>query len=199
MSCGIYKITNLINNKSYIGCSKNIEQRWISHKSESIIENNPQYNYSIHKAFRKYGIDNFSFEIVELLSELELFEKEKYWINYYDTYNNGYNETPGGDCGPIMIGEANPQSKLTEDDVINIRTYLLNGKMPSEIFPLYCNKIGKRGFDHVWRGESWQHIMPEAIEYVKSDEYKKQIKIYAGKSNSSPKSIQLQEEIKNKK
>ena len=41
MSCGIYKITNKINNKSYIGCSKNIEHRWIAHKSESVLENNP--------------------------------------------------------------------------------------------------------------------------------------------------------------
>jgi predicted GIY-YIG superfamily endonuclease len=41
MSCGIYKITNNINKKIYIGCSVNIEHRWISHKSESILEKNP--------------------------------------------------------------------------------------------------------------------------------------------------------------
>ena len=45
MSCGIYKITNNINNKIYIECSKNIEHRWLAHKSESILENNQQYNY----------------------------------------------------------------------------------------------------------------------------------------------------------
>ena len=58
MSCGIYKITNKINQKCYIGCSKNIEKRWSSHKSESVLDQFPQYNYSIHKAFRKYGLDN---------------------------------------------------------------------------------------------------------------------------------------------
>ena len=76
MSCGIYKITNNINNKIYIGCSKNIEHRWLAHKSESILENNQQYNYSIHKAFRKYGLDNFSFEIIE-----ELPEEKQEWFN----------------------------------------------------------------------------------------------------------------------
>ena len=99
MSCGIYKITNKINQKCYIGCSKNIEKRWNSHKSESVLEQFPQYNYSIHKAFRKYGLDNFSFEIIEEISENKLFDREKYWITFYNSYNDGYNATIGGDGG----------------------------------------------------------------------------------------------------
>lgn len=199
MKCGIYKITNLQNNKSYIGCSKNIEHRWIAHKSESMLEHNPQYNYSIHKAFRKYGIDNFSFEIIELVSEQELYEREKYWIAFYDSYNNGYNETIGGDCGPIMSGENNPNSKVQEIDVIAIRTALLEGKMPSEVYPLYSHKISRRGFDYIWRGNSWINIMPEAIEYVNSNEYLKKIKSYAGKASVSLEKQQIQKEIQEKK
>lgn len=88
---GIYKITNMINNKCYIGCSKNIEQRWKQHKRI------PKIKTSLYNAFRKYGINNFKFEIVELCLESELSEKEKYWINYYNSYNNGYNETLGGE------------------------------------------------------------------------------------------------------
>lgn len=137
MSCGIYKITNLINNKVYIGCSVNIEHRWIAHKSESLLEYNSAYNYSIHKAFRKYGIDNFKFEIIEFLDEKNLFEREKYWIKEYNSFNEGYNETEGGNSGPKMIGEENPTSILKEIDIINIRTQLLNGKMPSEVYKEY--------------------------------------------------------------
>ena len=59
--CGIYKITNLYNNKVYIGQSVDIEERWKQHLRA--VEN-PEY--SIHKAIKKYGIENFSFEIVEL-------------------------------------------------------------------------------------------------------------------------------------
>ncbi len=183
MSCGIYKITNNINQKCYIGCSKNIEHRWIAHKSESILEYNPQYNYSIHKAFRKYGIDNFSFEIVELCTESELFDKEQYYIQYYDSYNNGYNETLGGDTGPALIGENNPNAKLSEQDVINIRTRLLNGEMLNDVYQDYKNNISKRGFEHIWRGENWLNILPEAIQYVKSKEYLSKVRSYAGSKN----------------
>ena len=195
MSCGIYKITNKINNKCYIGCSKNIEHRWVAHKSESILEHNPQYNYSIHKAFRKYGLDNFQFEIIELVNENNLYEREKYWINYYNSYNSGYNETLGGDCGPQMPGELNPNAKLTELDVIAIRTEILKGKMLSEVYPAYANKISKRGFIHIWRGESWNDILPEAIEYVKSEEYIKKTRSFAGQSSSHT----MHEEILQKK
>lgn len=199
MKCGIYKITNLINGKIYIGCSKNIEHRWIAHKSESILEHNPQYNYSIHKAFRKYGIDNFSFEIIELVSEQELFDKEKYWIAFYDSYNKGYNETKGGDCGPSMPGESNPNAKLLRADIIAIRSALLEGKMPSEVFPAYADRITRKGFDYIWRGESWKEILPEAIEYVKSEEYLKKAKAYAAKSAIPSEKKEMWEDIRNKK
>lgn len=199
MSCGIYKITNLINNKCYIGCSKNIEHRWIAHKSESIIEKNPQYNYSIHKAFRKYGIDNFSFEIIELTSEDMLFGREKYWINFYNSYKNGYNETVGGDTGPSLPGESNPNSKLTEAEVIAIRQEILNGKMLSEVYKNYSDKITLRGFSHIWDGSSWPNILPEAIEYVKSNEYISRIRSFARKSQYSDEKIKIWNEIKEKK
>ena len=199
MSCGIYKITNKINNKIYVGCSKNIEHRWIAHKSESKIKCNQQYDYSIHKAFRKYGIDNFLFEIIEETPENRLFEREKYWISYYDSFNSGYNETLGGDSGPSMQGEANPNAKLKEKDIIQIRKLQLEGKMPSEVYPLFSHIISKRGFEHIWRGESWKNIMPEAIKYFKSKEYQSKVKSYAAKSTLPKEKIQIQLDIQNKK
>lgn len=59
MSIGIYKITNKVNGKVYIDQSKNIEKRWKQHLGA-------KDNYLIHRAIRKYGKDNFSFEIVQL-------------------------------------------------------------------------------------------------------------------------------------
>ena len=53
-------------------------------------------NCAIHKALQKYGIENFDFSILELCSENELDDKEIYWINYYNSYKDGYNETSGG-------------------------------------------------------------------------------------------------------
>lgn len=94
---GIYKITNNINEKSYIGQSVNIAKRWVAHKAAINKKNEHTYDYPLYRAFRKYGVDNFSFEVLEECSHEQLDEKEKYWISYYNTLDNGYNQTYGGD------------------------------------------------------------------------------------------------------
>lgn len=88
MTCGIYKITNKINGKSYIGSSINIEIRYGKHK---------RYETTIGKTIKKEGIENFEFTIIEECTIEELEEKEKYYIKIYDSYNNGYNKTLGGE------------------------------------------------------------------------------------------------------
>ena len=90
---GIYKITNKINNKCYIGQSIDINRRWLEHKNP----NNWDRKSILYDAFKKYDIENFSFEIIEECAQEELNEKEKYWIQYYNSYYNGYNSTLGGD------------------------------------------------------------------------------------------------------
>jgi hypothetical protein len=92
MSIGIYKITNKINNKSYIGLSTDIERRFLDHKHRK-----DGRNKVLYRAFILYGIENFDFSIIELCSVEQLSEREKHWIAYYDTYNNGYNVTLGGE------------------------------------------------------------------------------------------------------
>lgn len=94
---GIYKIENLINGHKYIGQSNNIKQRWNKEKRVAFIEDDLAYDYPLSRAFRKYGIENFSFEVIEKCSADDLNKREKYWISYYDTFYNGYNQTLGGD------------------------------------------------------------------------------------------------------
>lgn len=91
----IYKITNLINNKVYIGQTvKTVEKRFQQHKNNS----NKDYFSQIvlYKAFNKYGIENFICEEIEEVENKLLDEREIYWIDYYDSYFNGYNSTIGG-------------------------------------------------------------------------------------------------------
>lgn len=88
---GIYKITNKLNGKSYIGQSIDIKKRWEQHIKNSGSNKNPMYI-----DFKKYGTDNFLFEIIEECSKEKLDEKEIYWIKYFNTYYKGYNLTTGG-------------------------------------------------------------------------------------------------------
>ena len=100
--CGIYKITNLINGKIYVGKSIDIQRRFRSHINESLDDNKPSYHHVIHRAMRKYGSDNFSFDILEECAEDKLNEREMYWISFFDCCvldgpDKGYNMTRGGD------------------------------------------------------------------------------------------------------
>jgi group I intron endonuclease len=116
--CGIYKITNKINGHSYIGQSLNIEQRWTEHKK--CINNTESWDRSLYKAIRKYGLDNFSWEIIEECSEENLDNRETYWIDYYNSYNDGYNQTMGGS------GTHGNSLKITKEQVNEIRSLLKN-------------------------------------------------------------------------
>ena len=87
---GIYKITNKINLKVYIGQSRNIEKRWIAHKTIPFNTKNKRNNTLLYNAICKYTLDNFSFEIIEKCNISELNIKENYWINYYNSSNKKY-------------------------------------------------------------------------------------------------------------
>ena len=90
----IYKITNDINQKIYVGKTEfSIEKRFKEHCRDAykeITEKRPLY-----AAMRKYGIEHFHIEQIEETDEPE--ERERYWIEYYRSFKNGYNATLGGD------------------------------------------------------------------------------------------------------
>lgn len=98
----IYKITNQINKKCYIGSTKQPEKRWQQHKNSAIWESCTSYNYPLQKAMRKYGIDNFTFEIImENLSIDEIAQKEREKIKEFNSLTNvgwGYNQTLETEC-----------------------------------------------------------------------------------------------------
>lgn len=109
----IYKITNKINGKSYIGQTiQNVKERFYQRCatkcSQAIL------NMVIHKAINKYGKSNFTIEVIEEVESTNLNDRERYWIRYYDTYNNGYNSTEGGQDGIKLFKNLDTESIVRE-------------------------------------------------------------------------------------
>lgn len=92
----IYKIENKLNGKIYIGKTlKTVQERWKEHCHDfkrKRCEKRPLYS-----AMNKYGIENFFIEEIEQCEANILSEREKYWIEYYNSFKYGYNATTGGD------------------------------------------------------------------------------------------------------
>lgn len=105
----IYKITNDINGKLYIGkTNRSIETRFQEHInfSKRAYKNRPLYD-----AMNKYGVNHFHIEQIDICeTDEEASTKEIYWIAYYDTYRHGYNATLGGDGKQLL--------ELNEEEII---------------------------------------------------------------------------------
>lgn len=120
----IYKITNKINGKSYIGQTvKPIEKRYKRHIHDAKVD-----NYALHRAISKYGVENFEIETLETVSREKLDEREIYWIKKFNTHifaenSCGYNMTTGGDSMPGLI------RKLTPHNVEDIREKIKNTEL----------------------------------------------------------------------
>ena len=99
----IYHITNDVNNKKYIGKTINLLHRLQDHFSR--LEKNQHHSHKLQRAVNKYGIEHFkvSYEEVEIKNEEELNLLEILEIQKYDSYNNGYNETLGGDGNSTLF------------------------------------------------------------------------------------------------
>lgn len=184
---GIYKFTNKINGKAYIGQSTDILQRVKDHEHRALTNypSNREYNKSLYRAIRKYGIDNFEFEVLETCEQSELNEKEKYYIALYDSYKNGYNETLGGDnVVPPHDGEQHWLSKLTEKEVIDIRNRYANHEFKDDVYEIYKDRIGKSGFHKIWNGATWKKVHMDVYTEENKNFHKQVRNSHPGKGSS---------------
>ena len=197
---GIYKITNITNNHSYIGQSKNIYNRFNSHHiCDYQNPNNCQYNSKIYQAFRKYGLQNFDIQILELCSEEELDKKEIQYIKEYDSFKNGYNMTEGGQFWSPTIhseeterkraetrkknqslkSENHPRAKLSNDEVLEIRYRYKDGESIKDIYQDYKNLYSLETFRRIILGQSYKDVLnpitKEDIRYCGSNISKEEV------------------------
>ena len=119
--CGIYCIENLINHKKYIGLSVNIYKRWGDHKYA--LNNQKHANPYLQRAWNKYGKENFKFWIVEACNQVNLHDKEIYYIELYNTTNEnyGYNCSCGGETTSTREGTLEKRSiTLSKRKVVQV-------------------------------------------------------------------------------
>lgn len=152
---GIYYIRNTLNNKLYIGSSKNISNR-IKHHSWQL-NSNRHHNKHLQKSWNKYGEDNFEFGIIEIVDNIEeLFDAEQAWMDYFESYNDkkGYNISAYAEC-PCGY----PVSDETRE---KLRQWHLGRKISEETRRKYSEI--RRGEDNHFYGK---HHTKEAREKIR--------------------------------
>ena len=112
----IYKAVNQVNGKVYIGFDSNWPNRVNIHRSSS-----KKQDYKFYRAIRKYGWDNFKWDIIYQSKDKEhtLKVMEKYFIEQYDSFNNGYNSTLGGDGTLGLILSEESRKKISEGNKVS--------------------------------------------------------------------------------
>lgn len=128
----IYKITNKINGKIYVGQTiKTLTERFQKHCWCTTTNDAYHFNMAIKKAIRKYGKENFTIELIEEVEQDKLDEREVYWISYYDSYNKGYNCTLGGQNGATR---STSLSWLEENEVIEAKYLGFSSKEIGQVY-----------------------------------------------------------------
>ena len=137
----IYKVTNIINNKKYIGyTSKELKKRKFQHKEYALKRNSP---FAFHQAIRKHGWENFKWEVIYESRDTEhcLTVMEPFFINEYDTFGeNGYNMDKGGRKGMLGL----KRKPLTEEQKENISIGTKKNALRGKDHPMYGTKANDK-------------------------------------------------------
>ena len=175
---GIYKVTNKINGKVYIGQSVDIGKRWHQHMTA-------KDDIYFHKAIQKYGVENFEWEVIEQCKKKDLDEREIYWIEYYDSFNKGYNCTKGGDGGPVKYGSDHPWWKggVSSDPEYSKKHYEANKEKRKEQMKEYNKGYYEANKE---KNKEYREANKEKIKEKKKEYYeanKEKIKEYNRQRN----------------
>ena len=158
---GIYKITNLVNKKTYIGSAKSILNRFSVHKRT--LRRNKHFNKHLQSSYNKYGIDNFSFEILEIIDCKNvnfINEREEFFIQKYKSNDNkfGYNNR--------VICTTNFGRKFSKEHIENLKNSHLGIKHTKESI----EKIRVAGYKEVYKIDSNKNILSKYKSIIEAAE-----------------------------
>lgn len=201
----IYKATNLVNGKVYIG--QTIQELWARKAHHKHIALKDKRDTIFTRAIRKYGWENFDWKIIDSASDIdELNQKEIYWINYYNSFGkNGYNSTLGGEGTVGCTHDEETRSKISETKISRMDSYEhigLNSAVVQEIkellmTELYTQKevadmfgVKRNVINNIKCLKRWSHVHVEGF-----DEWAKNTNGYS--LNMKRKSILNEDKVKN--
>lgn len=147
---GVYKITNLINNKVYVGSSINIQRRIKEHLKALV--NNSHYNCKLQGTYNKYGLNNLKFEVIVNCTREYNVKMEQWYIDVlkpelnltkyaYTTLGLKYTKEQKAHAKLVKSGIRNPQAKLTNEQVTEIRNSKLRGNKLAKIYNISTSQI----------------------------------------------------------
>lgn len=175
----IYKLTNIINGKMYIG-------QTVRSMTECMAGHKRNYERKVHTklydAMQKYGWNNFTVEAIEVCSSIEALNvRETYWIKYYDTVNNGYNMYYGGDNNCMFVKEIAEKhdKKMRTPEVRQkisktMKEFHSNHKVSEETKKKISDKL--QAFYKAGKKPNYkvpQHLTPEHKQALIKSKYKK--------------------------
>ena len=177
--CGIYKITIVPTEKCYIGQSVDVYRRYKEHIYSMKKQRGRDDNLPIHRAMRKYGLENVYLEILERCSKEELNGREKYWISYYhsDIKRYGYNLSSGGQNSFGLRGERHSQAKLTQTQVNAIVEELYDNQKTLRQIAIEFN-VSNATITNINTGKNWHNeniVYPIRKNALQSDVVAKSI------------------------
>jgi len=185
---GIYKITNTINDKMYIGSSIDIQGRWREHKND--LKNDKHHSQHLQRAWNKYNGKNFVFSIIEECEREETLNREQYYLDLYKSYDSkfGYNMSHDA-LAPMMgrkfsekskkklsegvrsrdascwtRGEDKWNAKFKNEDIINIKRMIYEGSKLIDIANLY--EVAPNIITNIKTGDRYSDLKTEYDDLI---------------------------------
>lgn len=178
MLTGIYTITNLVNNKLYVGLTTNFKERFYDHLNS--LRRNCHANLHLQSSWNKYGEDNFCFEILEECETEFLYSKENYWCNMLNVHDNkyGYNIAFTNPYGNPRL----QKETIVKISAAKIKLFKERGYFQTEES---CKKRAetRRNNGNPWHSDNTKKLISESRKNIKMKPVTKETCLKISKAN----------------